>query len=473
MGWLENLEKECSELQEQINKLYSVIKSLVQEGAPQKQIDHLQSLFSGFINQVQITSWEIKGWRKLDENEYSEAADWFYKGLNRLYSIPNSQVRIQKEISICLGLGKCHIVTKGYEADEVKKVYQRLFDITDDKVVGKFLALRGLWAHQVMKGQTNESYQTSKELFAIANELEHPLLVIESHMTQAFPLFIMAAWDQAKFHLQKALQVCMQNKNNIPRDFSLENPLLLVLGLTGFSSAYRGYLDKALKQIQFSYEFAKQIMTPYNVALALFFMARIHQIRRDIPKTIHFAARGVKWSKNHGISLWKNISQVILGWALIHNKSKDEGLMLIENSLVALEEFKVTLHKPFLLSILADSYHKIGLHEEACETIENAWNAIEDGNQQIYKIEVLQLKGEILLSDSLKLNEAVNCFHQARKLAINYDMRLFELRSLSSLTKHTPREQSVKLKEELHKLYMSFDEGFETLFLREAKSLID
>ncbi|WP_372369329.1 hypothetical protein [Candidatus Uabimicrobium sp. HlEnr_7] len=473
MEWLKKLEKECSELQIQINQLYSAIDKLLNNGAPQKEVDKLQGLFTGFISLIQVTSWEIKGWRKLIDNEYSEAANFFYKGLNRIYSIQNRQIRHQKEMSICLGLSKCHIITKGYGSKEVEKIFQRILLIANNKLGGKFLALRGLWSYHVFRSQLNDGYKISKQLFEIATKQNHPLLIIESHMAQALPLFFMTAWKQAKLHLEKALQICMRNKKAMPKDFSLENPLLLIFGLTGFSSAYHGYLDKALKQIEFSYAFAKQITTPYNVSLALFFMARIHQIRRDIPKTIEFAARGVKWSKKYNITLWQNISQVILGWALIQNKNQEQGLQLIENSLITLEDFHVNLYKPFLLCILAESYHKMGLSEEAYGTIEQACTLIEQGSQQVYKVEALHLKGEILLNYSDKTNEALNCFYESRKLAIESEMRLLELRSLSSLTRHTPHDQSIKLKKELHRLYMSFNEGFETLHLREAKTLID
>ena len=101
--------------------------------------------------------------------------------------------------------------------------------------------------------------------------------------------------------------------------------------------------------------------------------------------------------------------------------------------------------------------------------------AVADRNgERCYEAELYRLKGELLLAASPAIADAESSFSQSLKIAKQRKARSFEL--LTALSLARLYQNQGKLKETrmlLEPIYNTFTEGFDTMDLREAKSLLE
>jgi len=132
-------------------------------------------------------------------------------------------------------------------------------------------------------------------------------------------------------------------------------------------------------------------------------------------------------------------------------------------------------HVPYLLSLLADSYWQIGQADEGLETVAEAFQLIETTGERYWEGGIYRLKGELLLIDgATDLVEAERCFNRALKIATAQSAKSLELRGAMSLVHLWQRqEKHEEIRNLLTPIYDWFTEGFDTVDLKEAKTLLE
>jgi predicted ATPase len=124
---------------------------------------------------------------------------------------------------------------------------------------------------------------------------------------------------------------------------------------------------------------------------------------------------------------------------------------------------------PYVLALLADAYAKTGQTEEGLATLAEALAITEQTHEGYMEAELYRLKGELQLEPA----EAEACFHQAIEIARRQKAKSFELRAVMSLC-HLYRRQGKRAEARamLAEIYRWFNEGFDTLDLKEARVLL-
>jgi predicted ATPase len=130
---------------------------------------------------------------------------------------------------------------------------------------------------------------------------------------------------------------------------------------------------------------------------------------------------------------------------------------------------------PFYLSILARAYVQLGEFDDAWRWIGEAMMAVETTKERASETEVHRIAGEIALM-SPERDAAKAEAHFERALAISRKQRAksWELRAAMSMARlwrdQGKRQQAHDL---LAPVFGWFTEGFDTLDLKEAKTLLD
>jgi predicted ATPase len=133
------------------------------------------------------------------------------------------------------------------------------------------------------------------------------------------------------------------------------------------------------------------------------------------------------------------------------------------------------LWTPWYLSILARAYAVLGQSGDASRCIGEAMTAVETTNERWCEAEVHRAAGEIaLISPEPDAAEAEARFERALAVAREQQAKIWELRGAMSMARLW-RDQSKRLQacDLLTPIYGWFTEGFETLDLKEAKTLLD
>jgi predicted ATPase len=124
---------------------------------------------------------------------------------------------------------------------------------------------------------------------------------------------------------------------------------------------------------------------------------------------------------------------------------------------------------------LARAYAELGKFDDASHSIGEAMTAMQISKESWYEAEIHRLAGEIALClpvpDAMK---AGACFECALEIARAQRAKSWELRAAMSMARlwrdQGRRQQAYDL---LAPVYGWFTEGFETLDLKEAKSLLE
>jgi predicted ATPase len=135
-----------------------------------------------------------------------------------------------------------------------------------------------------------------------------------------------------------------------------------------------------------------------------------------------------------------------------------------------------TIWRPLYLTYLARAYAEIGQFKDAWRRVAEAMKAMEKSKETWFEAEVNRIAGEIALSSSEADNaaKAGAYFERALAIAREQQAKSWELRAAMSMARlwsdQGKRQQAHDL---LAPVYGWFTEGFDTLDLKEAKTLLN
>jgi tetratricopeptide (TPR) repeat protein len=164
----------------------------------------------------------------------------------------------------------------------------------------------------------------------------------------------------------------------------------------------------------------------YSEALAHAYAALLHQMRLDTPGTLASAETAVLLCDRYGIAYYGDWARVLIGWAQGVERPAD-GIAIIEAALERLEANRAQARRPYYLSLLAQTYERLGSRERAA-TLVNAAIAMALERGDVWWLPALQLqKAELETGPS---REAA--LRQALATARSQGSRALERRILES-----------------------------------------
>ena len=148
---------------------------------------------------------------------------------------------------------------------------------------------------------------------------------------------------------------------------------------------------------------------------------------------------------------------------------------MITSGLAAFRSTGSTWFTPTNLSFLSLAYVDLGQFDDARRCIDEAMTTVETTRERWYEAEVNRRAGEIaLLSIEPDAAKAQAYFERALLVARNQQAKSWELRAAMSMARLW-RDQGKReaARDLLAPVYGWFTEGFDTLDLKEAKTLLD
>jgi predicted ATPase len=183
----------------------------------------------------------------------------------------------------------------------------------------------------------------------------------------------------------------------------------------------------------------------------------------------------VALAEEKGASFWKAFVIVLRGWLLALTGNASRAVQMITSGIAAMRSTGATLCLPLNLSLLARAYAKVGQFDDAYRCIGEAMAAVETTKEAWCEAEVHRVAGEIaLMSPEADAAKAEACFERALAVACQQQAKSWELRAAMSMARLW-RDQGKRgeAREILAPVYGWFTEGFDTLDLKQAKTLLD
>jgi predicted ATPase len=235
-----------------------------------------------------------------------------------------------------------------------------------------------------------------------------------------------------------------------------------------------GYPDQALQCNREVVRLAQELSHPNSLAHAMYYAIRLHLLRGEASEADELAEAALALSTRHGFTFWTAMIPFLQGWSLSLQGQGAEGAARMRAGFADALATGTKTMRPMFCALLAGAYGQVGRLDLAWQILSDALDAIEESGQRYYEAETYRFKGELHLREAPPdVEQAVACFQRALDIARRQQARSWELRAAMSLA-GLWRDQGKRA--EAHDLlapvYGWFTEGFDTLDLKEAKTLL-
>jgi hypothetical protein len=235
-----------------------------------------------------------------------------------------------------------------------------------------------------------------------------------------------------------------------------------------------GHPDRALERANRAVALATELGHPFTLAYALFHSGFLHLWRRE-PELVRTRATGVlNVADEHELQIWTALGTCLLGAANTGVGRFEEGLAQLRLGLDLYQGLKTPpVFWPLLLSVQAGAYARSGRPADGLGFIEEA--IVIAGSGMPLLPEFYLLKGDLLLALSDANGDSADpWFQKAFDAAQRLDARMSQLRAAIRLCRlwrdQGNEEQGGRV---LRAIYETFTEGFATLDLIEARTLLE
>jgi predicted ATPase len=163
------------------------------------------------------------------------------------------------------------------------------------------------------------------------------------------------------------------------------------------------------------------------------------------------------------------------GCVLVLTGKASDAVQMLTSAMAAWRSTGATLWMPLYLSYLARAYAELGQFDDAWRSIGDAMTAVETTKESWYEAEVQRMAGEIALkSPAPDAAKAEAYFARALAVARAQKAKSWELRVATSMARLW-RDQGKRdeARDLLAPVYGWFTEGFDTLDLKQAKTLLE
>jgi class 3 adenylate cyclase/predicted ATPase len=428
--------------------------------------------------------WTKAGQRSLERGALPEAAERFNRALSQIASLPSTPALRQEEIKLQVALITPLMHFLGYGAPETKAAALRAKGLIEraeargeapEDPLLLFSVLYSFWVSNFNGFHAPAVTDLAAQFLKLAEEQNAETPQVLGHRLVGISQAMVGNLAEASTHLNRAIETYNPAEH---RQFAArfgQDIRVGALSYRGWVLWMLGYPDAALADAQSAVKEAREGGQGISLLDSLYFTS-YPLIHRG-----EFAAASAQLDELIPLLTEKNASQW-RGRGLMHrgfiqaltNKAAD-AVKLIPSGIDACQSSGSTLFVPWYVSHLARACAELGLFDDAWRHVDEALNAIGATGETWCESDVHRTAGEIaLLEPAPDVARAEMHFRHALEIAQLQQAKSWELRAAVSLAKLL-RDQVHRdtARELLSPIYGWFSEGFDTLDLKQAKSLLN
>ena len=424
-----------------------------------------------------IPYWQKAGQRAGERAAHAEAVQHYRTALGLLTALPEHPARAQVELGLQVMLALSLASTQGYAAAEVERTYARAQELCHQ--IGEdadlFPVLRGLSTFYMVRNDQLRARALAEECVRIAAETQKVEYLIEADTALGYTLSYLGEFEEARTALERGLACYEAHAGHSLHYVTPQDPGVACLVMLADVLWWLGYPDQGLRRQQQALQLAQTLAQPFNLTFVHTHSSLFHQMRREPAEAETYARAGIEIAGEHGFDLWVTCATLNLGIAQAALGRSADAIALLERELVAWGEKGAESTRTYFLAGLAGAYHIGGRLPEALTAVNDGLAlAARPSAEHMYDVLLHWLRGEIQLTQSADAHAAAEAdFRQAIAVAQRQRARSLELRAAIGLCRLLRRRgQPEEARSLLAPLYDWFTEGFDTVDLRDARSLL-
>jgi class 3 adenylate cyclase/tetratricopeptide (TPR) repeat protein len=423
-----------------------------------------------------VPYWLHAGRLAANRSANMEAIAHLRSGLECAQALAGGEQRSRFELSLQLALGGPLIATKGFPSREAEAAYQRAEELSRE--LGSehdlLLALRGLGYVYHVRANLQGATRLMDETAELARRSGDPALLVEADHFAGVVSFHLGQFQFARDLLERSAEAGEFRARYHSEVYGI-NMGVFCRTYISHCDWHLGYPTRALDIAEEGVALAREISHPFSVALALNYLAMLHQFRQDPDAALTAATEAQGICTEHGFDYYGAWSSLVQAWAIAKSGRLDEGVAAYD---AAFEDFRRTgagIRVSHHLRLLAAVHRKPGQVMTGLRFIDQAI-AIADANGESWcNAELHRERGELLLQEAGEDADgrADAEFKIAIEIASAQGAKLPELRaSVARARLHAARGRRQLARDLVAPIYAWFSDGHETRDLLEAQKLL-
>jgi class 3 adenylate cyclase/tetratricopeptide (TPR) repeat protein len=405
-----------------------------------------------------------------------EAIAHLRSGLDCAEALGPGAPRPRFELSLQLALAASLIATNGFASSEAEAAFQRAQALSRElqSEADLFAALRGLGHVYHVRGNLPAATSLVEEVAALAKRSPDPELHAEADHFAGVVSFHLGEFQRSRDWLQISAETG-ENRGGYHFEFYGIDRRVFRCAYIGHCDWHLGYPAGSLKFAEEGLTLAREVSRPFTIALALSYLAMLHQFRREPDAALDAAAEACDICVQYRFDYYGAWSSLVRAWAIAESCDLDKGLNAYN---AALEEFRRTgagVRISHHLGLLATLHGKAGRALVGLRLIDEAVALAKANGETWRNAELHRERGELLLlaSGHDAETQADGEFEVAIETAAGQGAKMPQLRaSVARARLQAARGKMQQARDILTPIYAWFAEGFQTRDLVEARSLL-
>src|SRR5262245_4840542 len=290
-----------------------------------------------------------------------EAIAHLRAGLACIDGLPPSASPLQWELSLQLALGGPLIATKGFASSDVETAYQRAQDLSRElgRDTDLFTALRGLGFVHHVRGDLRQCMREFPEAIDLARRIGEPSLLVQAYHFAGVSTFHLGAFQTAHDWLRQSLEAGGSHGHYHSEVYGI-NMGVFCHAYIGHCEWHLGYPDCALNSAEDALLVARQLTHPFSIALALAYLAMLHQFRREPEAALKTAEEAGGLCHQYRFDYYHAWSALLRAWAIAAQGRITEGISAYDEALKKFEDTGAGLRMPHYLGMLPGIQRQAG-----------------------------------------------------------------------------------------------------------------
>ena len=424
-----------------------------------------------------ITYWEKAGQHAVQSSANIEAERHLRRGLALLPGLADAAVRRRLEMSLQNSLGVCLMPIKGFGDDEIDQTFTRaveLAEIEGDRM-GRFVALRGKGQYHMISGNIALAKQQATHLLTLSKEFDDRGMTIEAHHIGWGSKIFSGDLHEAYHHSKTAISLYQRDRDHeLTHIYSGHDPCVCAHCFGSLALWQLGLADQSWDECTNAQDLAFDLEHAFTTTVASWMKALLLMLRRDTTGLAVVGDFVFKHCHDKGFAGFAPLGQVFSGAARAADDSDADALTEMRKGFAGVRASGMEYSLAAFYAWLVECHLRQGDFAAAHMALAEGTEMAQRNSDKFVMSEFLRLRGELLLATDAGEKEAVLALHrEAVDCAHGMEAKMLELRAANALAKllgeQGRREEAGKL---LSPLYDQFTEGFDTVDLLEAKSLI-
>jgi DNA-binding SARP family transcriptional activator len=298
-----------------------------------------------------------------------EAIRCLTHAVSLVQTLPPGRDRDEQELALRASLSIALNSGRGYAAPEVEQNLDRVFMLSLADGRGQ-VPVRWLWVAftlRFMLGDLKGTREASEQ--ALACSASDPSCRCEAHHAMGGTLLSLGELDASRHHFDAALAA-----------YDEAHPQRSALGsdLGVFANAWSAHTlwllgdeNAAVARAEQAVALARRLDHMYSQTLALAYAALLHQMRLDTERVLQCAEAVVALCERFGFAYYGDWGRALIGWARGQERPA-EGVAIIESALERLDRNRAQARRPYYLSLLAETYSRLGNRERTASILDAA-----------------------------------------------------------------------------------------------------